>query len=231
MKYHLMIAAAVAGLSAPAYAQDVSGFRIEARAGWEQAGANATVPNPDYDEEDETSEEFLTASENDSGITFGGEIGYDVLLGSSFVVGAYAGADISDTSVCSELVEDDLACTGIDRTFTLGARAGVPLGETSLLYLKGGYSNGKIKTTYDADVTDNDDEEPDAIAQFSESQGGYHLGGGLELGLSGGFYGKVEYTYTDYGSRSYLLGDEDGDPALEVGASRHLVVAGVGLRF
>ena len=230
MKYHLMIAAAVAGLSAPAYAQDVSGFRIEARAGWEQAGANATLPTPDDDEEVE-GDEFLTASENDSGLTYGVEVGYDVQVGSSFVIGAYAGADLSDSESCVELIEDDLACAGLERTFTAGVRAGVPLGETSLVYVKGGYSNGKFDATYDADVTDNEDEEPGAIASFSESQGGYHLGGGLELGLSQNLYAKLEYVYTDYGNRSYLLGDGEDDPALDVGFDRHQALVGIGLRF
>ena len=170
MKYHLMIAAAVAGLSAPAYAQDVSGFRIEARAGWEQAGANATLPNPDDDEEVDGAE-FLTASENDSGLTYGVEVGYDVQVGSSFVLGAYAGADLSDSDKCVELIEDDLACTGLDRTFTAGVRAGLPL---------------------------------DA---------------------------KLEYVYTDYGSRTYLLGEETDDPALDVGFDRHQALVGIGLRF
>ncbi len=232
MKYALLIAAAAAGLSAPAYAQDLSGFRIEARAGWERAATDATLPNPDYDEEDEeTGGEFLTASDNDSGIAFGGEVGYDFQLGSSFVVGAYAGVDLSDAKVCSTLIEDDLACTGLDRTFTAGARAGVPIGETSLLYVKGGYSNGKFDTTYDADVTDNDDEDADPVSHFSKSMGGYHLGGGFELGLSRNLYAKLEYVYTDYGSTSHRLGDEEGDPALDVGSNRHLAVVGVGLRF
>src|SRR5688572_12185660 len=154
MKYELMIAAAVAGLlAAPAHAQDLSGFRIEGRLGWEQVGTNATLPNPDEDE-DEDGDEFLVASDETSDPSFGAEFGYDAQIG-SFVLGGYVGADLSDGEMCGELIEDDLACTGLERTFTVGARAGVPIGETSLIYVKGGYSNGKFETSYDADVTDN----------------------------------------------------------------------------
>jgi outer membrane immunogenic protein len=235
MKYQSMILAAVAGaaFAVPAQAQDLSGFRVEARAGWERGSADATLPNPDYDEDDEDSgPEFFTASENDSGISYGAEIGYDVQLGAGLVIGAYAGADLSDSAICGEVLEDDLACGDFGRTFTVGARAGVPLGESSLVYVKGGYSNGKLTTSYDSDITDNDDDEPGEILEFSNSKGGYHLGAGLELGLSQGLYAKVEYVYTSYGDRSWLLGDDAAtDPSLELGTDRHQALVGVGFRF
>ena len=232
MKYQVMIAATVAGiLAAPAYAQDLSGFRIEGRLAWEQAGTKATLPNPD-DDEDEEGDEFLTASDEGSDPAFGVELGYDALIGSSFVLGGYVGADLSDSAMCAELIEDDLACASLERTFNVGARAGLPIGETSLVYVKGGYSNGKFETSYDADVTDNDDDEPGAIEEFSETQGGYHVGGGVEVGLTESLYVKLEYVYTDYGSRSYLLEDmEAGEAGLEASSDRHQVVAGIGLRF
>jgi outer membrane immunogenic protein len=232
MKYQAMIAAIVAGLmAAPAHAQDVSGFRIEGRLGWEQVGTDASLPNPD-DDEDEEGDEFLTASDEGSDPSFGVELGYDALLGSSFVLGAYAGADLSDTEMCAELIDDDFACTSLERTFTAGARAGLAIGDTSLIYVKGGYSNGKFEATYDADVTDNDDDEPGAIEEFSGSEDGYHVGGGVELGLTESLYAKLEYVYTDYGRRTYRLEDmEAGDPGLDASSDRHQVVAGIGLRF
>lgn len=231
MKYPVMIAGALAALASPAYAQDLSGFRIEGRAAWEQVGAKATVPNPDFDEEDADSPEFLTGSDDDSGIAYGVELGYDLQVGSGLVIGAYAGADFSDSKVCNSLIEDDLACSDLGRTFTVGARAGVPFGGASLAYVKGGYSNGKFDAAYDPDITDNADEEPGAIAEFSNSRDGFHVGGGVEVGLTQALYGKVEYVYTDYGKGSYRLGDAEGDPTLDVGSDRHQVAVGIGLRF
>src|SRR5262245_46975195 len=135
MKYQVMVATALAGLLAvPAHAQDLSGVRVEGRFGWEQVGTNATLPNPDEDE-DVDGDEFLTASDDGSDPSFGVELGYDAQLG-SFVLGGYLGADLSDTAMCSELIEDDLACAELKRTFTVGVRAGVPIGETSLVYVK-----------------------------------------------------------------------------------------------
>lgn len=232
MKYQLMIAAAAAGMMATsAQAQDVSGFRIEGRLGWEQVGTTASLPNPDEDE-DEDGDELLIATDDGSDPSFGVELGYDAQIGSFFVLGAYAGADLSDTEMCSELIEDDLACTELERTFTVGARAGIEVAETSLIYVKGGYSNGKFKTIYNADVTDDDDTNAAANEEFSGTQDGFHLGGGFELGLTESLYAKLEYVYTDFGSRSHLLEDMDNDaPGLKLASDRHQVIAGIGLRF
>jgi outer membrane immunogenic protein len=232
MKYQVMIAAAVTGLlAAPAHAEDLAGFRIEGRLGWEQVGSTAALPNPDEDE-DEDGDELLISSDEASDPSFGVELGYDLQLGSSFVIGAYAGADLSNTEMCAEVIEDDLACTELERTFTLGARAGIPVAETALIYVKGGYSNGKFATTYNADVTDDDDEDAVANEEFSGSADGFHLGGGVELGLTRSLYAKLEYVFTDYGSRSHLLDDmEDDEPGLHLSSDRHQVIAGIGLRF
>jgi outer membrane immunogenic protein len=231
MKY-VMIATAVAGLLAvPAHAQDLAGFRLEGRLGWEQVRTNASLPNPDEDQ-DEDGDELLVASDEASDPSFGIELGYDLRVGSSFVLGGYAGAELSNTETCAELIEDDLACTELERTFTVGLRAGLPVAETSLIYLKGGYSNGKFATSYNADLTNDDDDDAVASEEFSGSVDGFHLGGGVELGLTESLYAKLEYVYTDYGSRGHPLEDMGEDePGLKLSSDRHQVVAGIGLRF
>lgn len=230
MKVIVLIGAAGLSLaSTSAYAQDVSGFRVEGRVGWETGSVDTIAPNPDDDEEEE-GDEFLLASADDDRSTFGAEIGYDAQIGRSFVVGAYAGIDFSSNSMCSELVEDDLVCGELDRTFTVGLRAGVPIGDNSLIYAKGGYSNGKFKGSYDADVTDNEDEEPGEVARFSDTRGGYHAGAGVEIGITAGAYAKLEYTYTDFGDGSFVL-DEDEEFAIDMSTDRHQVLLGLGVRF
>lgn len=225
MRAILLISAASLGLVGTSVsAQDQSGLRIEGRLGWEQVDSEQSVPDPGED-----GDAFIDASGDDDGVSFGGEIGYDALVGNSFLIGAYAGADFSDTEICNELIEDDQACTDLDRTFTFGLRAGVPIGKTSLIYVKGGYSIGSIDVSYDADVTDNDEDEPGEIADFSESRGGYHVGAGVELGFTDNLYGKVEYVYTDFGTDPYDISEDIG--ALDIGMDRHQVLVGVGLRF
>ncbi len=230
MKYVVLIGALAASIAVPAQAQQFSGFRIEARGGWEEVEAKATYPNPD-DDDDVDGDEFLSGSESDSAISYGIELGYDVDLGSNVVLGAYAGLDFSDAGQCSEVVGDDLVCADTGRNFTIGVRAGVPLGDTALLYAKGGYSNGRLEASYDEDLTDNDDATPGAVAQVEENFDGYHVGGGVEFALGGGLYAKAEYLYTDYGSRSFLLDEIASDPTLRIGSNRHQATVGVGIRF
>ncbi len=232
MKHRLVVAAAVAtaGVSAPAYAQDALGFRIEGRLALEQDKLEASLPNPE-DDDDEDGDEFLTSTESHSGIAFGAELGYDAVIGSGFVLGAYAGAEFGGSESCVEIIDDDLACASVGRTFTLGGRAGMLISDAILLYAKGGYSNGKLEASYDDDVTDNDDDDPGDIAEFSGAKGGYHIGGGVEWGLARGIHAKAEYVYTKYGTQSYLLGDDDDDPALDVSSNRHQFFVGIGLRF
>ncbi|KWV91043.1 outer membrane protein [Erythrobacter sp. YT30] len=224
MRAILLVGAASLGLVGTSVsAQDLSGLRIEGRLGWDQVGVEQRIPDPD--EEDD----FLKGSGDDDGVAFGGEIGYDAMIGDSLLIGAYAGVDFSDNEICNELIEDDLACTDLDRTFSFGLRAGVPIGGTSLIYAKGGYSIGSVDAAYDPDVTDNGDDDPGEIAEFSDAWGGFHAGAGIELGFTDSFYGKVEYVYTDFGTDSYEI-DEDIGP-LDIGVDRHQVMVGVGLRF
>lgn len=230
MKVIVLIGAAGLTLaSTSVQAQDLSGFRVEGRIGWETGSVDTIAPNPDEDE-DEEGDEFILASADDDRPSFGGEIGYDVQLGRSFLVGAYGGIDFSDNAMCSEVFEDDLACGELDRTFTLGLRAGVPIGKSALIYAKGGYSNGKFKASYDADVTDNEEDEPGEVLRFSDTRDGYHAGAGFELGISSGVYAKLEYTYTDFGDGTYVL-DEDEELALDMDTDRHQVLLGLGVRF
>ena len=232
MKYALTtIALLFAGVSVPAGAQDLTGLRIEGRVGWDRTGASFDIPNPDYDEDDEDSPEFLIGSSNNSDVTYGAELGYDYQFRSGLVVGAYGGVDFSNGRTCRELVTDDHACSGLDRTFTAGARAGMAFGRSSMAYVKGGYSNGKIDAFYDPDLTDNDAATPGPVYDYSKSKGGYHLGAGVEVGLLKGIYAKAEYVYTDFGNRSYVVGTGANAPVLTAGLDRHQVLAGLGVRF
>ena len=230
MKIRLLAAAfAATCLAAPAFAQDFSGFRVEGRVGWESGRLSTEYPNPDEDP-DEDGDEFLTFSDSESGVSYGIELGYDALIGESVLVGAYGGVDFSDVERCEEIFGDDLGCVGAGRTFTAGVRAGVPVSRTFLLYAKGGYSNGRIDFAYDSDVDDDDELDAD-VPEVSENQDGYHLGAGAEIAFGPSLYGKLEYVYTDYGNVRFLGVEADDEPSATVSASRHQVLAGIGLRF
>lgn len=104
------------------------------------------------------------------------------------------------------------------RNFTLGVRGGFLASERALLYVKDGYSNGRVRATYQ--------DFEDILPSFreAESRSGFHVGAGVELALNSKAYLKAEYVHTDY--KAFNL-DEDtkGD------FSRDQVFARVGFRF
>lgn len=219
--YFAALLAATAA-ACPAFAQEdnFSGLRGEVRVGWDSTGVDAAFPDPD------DADETLTVDSDDGGITYGAELGYDLQLG-NVVLGAYGGLDFSQVEACGEVLGDDLGCADTGRNLTAGVRAGYVLGDSVLVYAKGGYSNGRLRFDYDGDVED-DDNDPVA---FSRNRGGYHFGGGFEVALNPNLYVKAEYVYTDYGRFDYAFGDEDDPLSARIGANRHQATAGIGFRF
>lgn len=220
IRYLAALLAATAAAT-PALAQDgnFQGFRGEVRAGWDSAGTRVSLPDPD--DEDER----LTTDADDDAIGYGAEIGYDLQFGNA-VIGAYAGLDFSDAGRCVEVVGDDSACIDAGRNITAGVRAGYAIGNSVLVYAKGGYSNGRVNLDYDADVEDDDND----VLELSRNRGGWHLGGGFEVALSRNLYAKAEYTYTRY-SRLNWVDAEDEDFTVNARSTRHQAMAGIGFRF
>ena len=196
----------------PALAADFSGPRIEGRVGWDRINLSA-----DYDD----GIDDVEGEGHEDGVAFGVEAGFDLAAGPAFVVGGYAGIDFASTKFCAEVYGEDEGCIKAGRNITVGIRAGVPVGEAALLYAKGGYSNGRIKLSYE--------DFEDILDDFSvgENRGGWHLGAGGELAFGTNTYAKLEYVYTDYNGADL----DDGDVIAGADVSRHQVIGGVGFRF
>lgn len=207
MKKLLCAAVLAACVSSPALADAPSGARIEAHVGWDRPGAEL-----DYDD----GVDQFSVSGHDDGLLYGGEIGYDHAVG-AMSLGIYAGLDMSDAKRCEEVFGDDAACLKIKRNITAGVRAGGMMGNWAMLYVKGGYSNGRARVSYQdfIDPTNND--------SLSKSRGGWHLGAGLETALGSNAYAKVEYVYTDYKNFS--------DGVTSLGFDRSQIIGGIGFRF
>lgn len=209
---------AALAITAPAFAQDVpsegatmAGFRIEARAGYDNARLNVTYDDgvDSFDETDGT-----------DGIAYGGEIGYDFPLGFS-TAGIYAGLDFANTDYCSEVYGEDEGCIKAGRNITVGIRGASQVSANALLYVKGGYSNGRITVSYEdfEDILEDDEE--------SENLGGFHLGAGGEVSFGRNAYGKLEYVYTNYAAERF----DEADFSVSADLSRHQILAGLGIRF
>jgi outer membrane immunogenic protein len=202
------VVALVLGAASPALAADFAGPRAEARLGWDR-----TTMEISYDDGFSS---FNTKG-HDDGFGLGAEVGYDVKLGTAAVLGAYAGAEWASTKECTEVYGNDEACLKLGRNFTLGARIGATVSPKALLYVKGGYSNGQLKATYE--------DFADSSYNFSDkaNRGGFHLGVGAEMNVTETGYVKLEAVRTNY--NDYDNGDEKLD------TRRTQIVAGFGLRF
>jgi outer membrane immunogenic protein len=194
--------------AAPAFAQ-VTG-RAEVRVGYDEVRAEVTV----FDE-------AFTERFGESDFIVGAEVGVDARVTDNILVGAYAGIDFSQVDGCdSDLIfEGDSACIDAGRGFTAGLRAGTPVGDSGLIYVKGGYSRAKLKGSYH----DGDDE----LFSDSDTTSGYHIGAGVELNVTSNVYVKGEYVHHRYKN---IFEDSIPEPD-GVDPTRHQLLFGVGVRF
>ena len=199
-------------LASPAFAADFAGPRAEIRGGWDR-----TTIDIDYDD----GEDSLSDDGHDTGFALGGEIGYDFAIGTSVVAGPYAGVEWATTKECGEVYGDDKACLKLGRNFTLGARVGAAVAPNILLYVKGGYSNGQLKATYE------DFEDSDFNYSDKADRDGFHFGLGGEVAVGSNGYVRGEYVRTNYNDWDYS--EEDVD--VKVDSHRDQVLFGFGLRF
>lgn len=159
MKNVIFAATAAALLSAtPAFAQDsFVGPRAEVIAGYDAVKTNSHgLGTPD-------------------GFLYGVGLGYDLRLG-----GAVFGveAELTDSTAKRDLIGGSIKAA---RDIYVGARAGLPLGNAALAYVKAGYTNGRIEA-----------------GNASAKGDGVRLGAGLEYNLTGPVFLKGEYRYSNY---------------------------------
>lgn len=209
MKQLLAAGAALSGLALPAAAQSFDGPRIELQLGWDRADTTVTYSN---------GTDRVELSTGRDGLSYGGELGYDYRAG-NVVVGAYGNLNFATTGYCNEDPGVFEECIKANRNIGAGLRVGYVIRDSALVYVKGGYSNGQVRYSY---------QEP-ARPQFwvEDTLHGFHVGGGGEVLMTPNIYGKVDYSYADYNGYEYTSGSEK----LSVDLSRHQVTAGLGYRF
>lgn len=163
------------------------------------------------------------ASSNTSdGVQYGAAAGYDFQFG-QLIAGVEGELSESTSRVFGFNVArpGDFQRLEADRDIYVGARLGYAIAPTTMLYVKGGYTNLRLKSRYDDGIG----------GRFSESDSidGWRAGAGIEQKLNlfgpGGFV-KAEYRYSKYSNLDLAI---PGPVGLDV--DRHQVVAGVGIRF
>lgn len=182
----------------PSDAEVFGGLRLEVQAGYDRLSGDIVTKE---------------------GVTYGGEAGFDVPVGRSLLIGGYVGAEGSSGEACTTLI-GATNCYRAPLSLTAGGRVGIAVGPETLLYVKGGYSRGRI--AYDSTRTTN----PPSILSLRQNLNGYHLGGGVEQQFSPSAYGKIEYVYTKL--RGF---DVTTLPGPTEDFERHQVKLGLGVRM
>lgn len=155
------------------------------------------------------------------GVQYGVGAGYDVQLG-GFIAGVEGEFSGSTTKARGRDIfsPGDGAELRAGRDLYVGARVGIAATPSTLVYLKGGYTNTRMNVrTFDG--------AGDYFEDHSTLDG-YRVGAGVEqkfnlFGPSG--FAKLEYRYSNYSNLN--IGRFNAD----VDIDRHQVVAGVGVRF
>ncbi len=201
------VAIAIAGMATlfvatqASAAEPFNGPYVGAEAGWQNDKLRATIHN--------TTNGTLTASESASGFAYGGQIGYDFKVAEKFVLGAEAFA----TGDSSKIRVDGTSADG-GRALGLAARAGVLAGPGSLIYLKGGWENGRFTFNDGTDTA-------------SANRDGWTLGGGFEQMVTPNVSARVEYRHTKFDSFGVDLTNGDASARF----NRDRVMVGVNYRF
>lgn len=198
--YKLATTVLLGTMSAPAaFAQNFDGPYVGVQAGWDLTD----VRNP--------STELGTLALDDDGQSFtgGAFAGFDRQVAPRVVLGAEAGADIGSDDALKTSGGTGEAIIDPDWSFDLTARAGYLLNPSTLAYVRGGYTNARVKTTMTTPV---------ARLTENENRDGWLAGAGIERQLMQHTSARLEYRYSDL---------SEGDGAYD----RHRVLAGISYRF
>lgn len=192
--------AAIALLSIPgaAMAQDAAPF------GGAYAGAIAGF--------DSVKLQGFGSSASKDGVAFGAVFGYDAAMGGGLVgvEAEVSGSTVKETA-SNLLVAGDRGSLKAGRDLYVGARGGILATPATLVYIKGGYVNGRVSVSYTSGSTTTSD---------GSNVDGWRAGAGVEQTF-GPFRARLEYRYSDYGQFRY------SGTALGVDAKRHQVVVGL----
>jgi len=193
--------AAVGGafVATPALAAPFDGPYVGAQVGWQSEKMR------------DVKSSFGTIPVNDTkdSITGGVFVGYDATINRRFVVGAEAGVDLaSDDEVQASSAGTNYSVDP-KYSFDVTARAGYLVDPKTLLYVRGGYTNARVRATVVNGT---------AIESASRSQDGWLAGAGVERQVAQNVTARLEYRFSKFGE-----GDGKDD--------RHRVLAGLAYRF
>jgi outer membrane immunogenic protein len=145
---------------------------------------------------------------HDTGVTYGGAVGYDLQHGRT-VFGVDAEAADSTTRRCvgARTPSDPRLCANAGRDLYVGGRIGRVVGGRTLLYGLAGYDNSRIGASFN--------DGTGRVGLGHRNLDGVRVGAGAEYALSRHSFVKAEYRYTNS----------------QENWSRNQILGGVGFRF
>lgn len=216
-----LVAASLAALATPAMAQSAgeapfSGLRVGGEVGYDNIRSGST----------EDVDDTRDLKQSIDGVTYGGVVGYDVAASDTLRIGAeasYAGSSAGRDFNNDQPTVFNLGNVKADRDIYVGGRIGYVTNPTTMLYVKGGYTNQRYSLT-GTDGTTTLDGKLDTD--------GWRAGAGIEKQLSGKAYIGAEYRYSKYGEGEVdFEGNTPDGSRFNIDNDRHQVVATAGIRF
>lgn len=205
-----------AAVASPALAQDsnptFTGPRVEAILGYDHVGAGSNVDNDNGNDD-----------QSIDGLLYGVGVGYDVAVGGAVlgVEGEYTDSTAkSDRSDPTDQFGYGRVNQG--RDLYVGARAGILANPSTLVYVKGGYTNSKLGV-----LAGNTNQTTDTSFKLD----GWRVGAGVERALNANTFAKIEYRYSNYTDAHIDYMDGSTSREFDVDTDRHQVVASIGMRF
>lgn len=209
----LIIAALAAGIAVPALAAPAAPFNgpfVGVQGGWQQDQLRLSTIDAGTG---------IRSREKNDGFAYGGQIGYDYRLSPRFVLGAEA--SISGRTGRGYLNDGfgDVYRLTEGRTLNATGRLGYLIGDRGLLYARGGYSNARFALR-------------DPVQTVGQDRDGYTVGVGYEQALTRTVSARLEYNYSDYGSKNARNAAFDtGTDSVRADYRRNAVTAGLNLHF
>ncbi|MBO9582207.1 MAG: porin family protein [Sphingobium sp.] len=190
-------ALAVALTAAPVMAQNFNGPYVGVQGGW----SDEKVRNPNTD----LGVAPIDASRGSA--VFGAFVGYDHQVASRVVIGVEGSFNFNT----KDTLRSTTSGVMIDPkySFDVTARAGYLVTPDTLVYVRGGYANERVRTTLTSGT---------GAASISENRDGWLVGGGVERMIMPHVSARLEYRYTDFSK-----GHDRYD--------RHQALAGITYRF
>jgi len=130
--------------------------------------------------------------------------GIDHQIRDRFVIGAFADFSVSNFSRGDVDIHDGMV---IDRSWAIGARAGLLVDDRTLLYATGGYTQAHFSNDGWWDI---DTPEGTLRGKGGETFSGYFVGAGIERRLSDNFFLRGEFRYSDFAGRVTNSGLSEG---------------------